>query len=147
MLNTALVTAGLSWAGELCIYRVARDELPVADRYASALAAFFVPSVLFWGCGYNKEAIVVGGFGVLILGTYRLVKSVHLGYVVPIAFGAPARTAPSRSRVFLRVAPFGFSAVAIGRLSCTAVSSTGIAFPCSPGLDPARSAGITPAFR
>ena len=35
--------------------------------------------------------------------------------VVPIAFGAPARTAPSRSRVFLRVAPFGFSAVAIGR--------------------------------
>ena len=64
-----------------------------------------------------------------------------------IAFGAPARMAPSRSRVFLRVAPFGFSAVAIGRLSCTAVSSTGIAFPCPPVLDPARSAGITPAFR
>jgi hypothetical protein len=67
--------------------------------------------------------------------------------VVPIAFGAPARMAPSRSRVFLRVAPFGFSAVAIGRLSCTAVSSTGIAFPCPPGLDPARSAAITAAFR
>ena len=67
--------------------------------------------------------------------------------VVPIAFGAPARTAPSRSRVFLRVAPFGFSAVAIGRLSCTAVSSTGIAFPCPPGPDPARSAAITAAFR
>jgi hypothetical protein len=66
---------------------------------------------------------------------------------LPIAFGAPARMAPNRSRVFLRVAPFGFSAVAIGRLSCTAVSSTGIAFPCPPGLDPARSAGITPAFR
>jgi len=64
-----------------------------------------------------------------------------------IAFGAPARTAPSRSRVFLRVAPLGFSAVAIGMLSCTAVSSTGIAFPCSPGLDPARSAAITAAFR
>jgi hypothetical protein len=64
-----------------------------------------------------------------------------------IAFGAPARMAPSRSRVFLRVAPFGFSAVAIGRLSCTAISSTGIAFPCPPGFDPARSAGITPAFR
>ena len=66
---------------------------------------------------------------------------------LPIAFGAPARTAPSRSRVFLRVAPFGFSAVAIGRLSCTAVSSTGIAFPCPPGPDPARSAAITAAFR
>ncbi len=61
-----------------------------------------------------------------------------------IAFGAPARIAPSRSRVLLRVAPFGFSAVAIGRPSCTAVSSTGTAFPCPPGLDPARSAGITP---
>ena len=42
--------------------------------------------------------------------------------VLPIAFGAPARDLPSRSRVLLRVAPFGFSAVAIGRLSCTVVS-------------------------
>jgi hypothetical protein len=64
-----------------------------------------------------------------------------------IAFGAPARISPSRSRVLLRVAPFGFSAVAIGRLSCTVVSSTGTAFPCPPGLDPARSAGITPPSR
>jgi hypothetical protein len=64
-----------------------------------------------------------------------------------IAFGTPALTTPSRSRVVLRVAPFGFSAVAIGRQSCNAVSSTGTAFPCSPGLDPARSTGITPAFQ
>ena len=66
---------------------------------------------------------------------------------LPIAFGAPARMTPSRSRVFVRVAPFGFSAVAIAKLSCTVVSSTGIAFPCPPRLDPTRSAGITPAFR
>ena len=64
--------------------------------------------------------------------------------VLPIAFGAPARISPSRSRVPLRVAPLGCSAVAIGRRSCTAVSSTGTAFPCPPGLDPTRSAGITP---
>jgi hypothetical protein len=51
---------------------------------------------------------------------------------------------PSRSRVLLRVAPRGLSAVAIGRPSCTAVSSTGTASPCPPGLDPTRSAGITP---
>ena len=63
---------------------------------------------------------------------------------LPIACGAPARISPSRSRVLLRVAPCGFSAVAISRLSCTAVSSTGTAFPCPPVLDPARSAGITP---
>jgi hypothetical protein len=77
-------------------------------------------------------------------------SSIVAGAAVPvllIAFGAPARMAPSRSRAFLRVAPFGFSAVAIGRRSCTAVSSTGIAFPCQPGLDPTCSAGITPAFR
>ena len=61
-----------------------------------------------------------------------------------IAFGAPARISPSRSRDLLRVAPRGFSAVAIAKLSCTAVSSTGTAFPCPPGLDPAGSAGITP---
>src|SRR5450755_1639902 len=64
--------------------------------------------------------------------------------VLSIAFGAPARISPSRSRDLLRVAPLGFSAVAIGRQSCTAVSSTGTAFPCPPGLDPARSTGITP---
>ena len=63
-----------------------------------------------------------------------------------IAFGTPARTAPSRSLVLLRVAPFGFSAVAIGRQGCTVVSSTGTAFPCPPVLDPTRSAGITPPF-
>ena len=61
-----------------------------------------------------------------------------------IAFGAPARISPSRSRVLLRVAPLRFSAVAIGRPSCTAVSSTGTAFPCPPVLDPTRSTGITP---
>ena len=74
-------------------------------------------------------------------------SSIVAGVAIPtllIAFGAPARISPSRSRVLLRVAPFGFSAVTIGRLSCTAVSSTGTAFPCPPGLDPARSAGITP---
>ena len=74
-------------------------------------------------------------------------SSIVAGAAVPvlsIAFGAPARIAPSRSRVLLRVAPLGFSAVAIGRQSCTAVSSTGTAFPCPPGLDPTRSAGITP---
>src|SRR5450755_3994319 len=64
--------------------------------------------------------------------------------VLPIAFGAPARISPSRSRDLLRVAPLGFSAVTIVRLSCTAVASTGTAFPCPPGLDPARSTGITP---
>src|SRR5450755_4357419 len=64
--------------------------------------------------------------------------------VLSIAFGAPARISPSRSRDLLRVAPLGFSAVAIGRQSCTAVSSTETAFPCPPGLDPTRSAGITP---
>ena len=54
-------------------------------------------------------------------------------FALPIAFGTPARRTPSRSRVLLRVAPFGFSAVAIARQSCTAISSTGTAFPCPPG--------------
>ena len=74
-------------------------------------------------------------------------SSIVAGAAVPalsIAFGAPARISPSRSRGLLRVAPFGFSAVAIGRQSCTAVSSTGTAFPCEPGLDPERSTGVTP---
>ena len=47
----------------------------------------------------------------------------------------------------LLMTSFGFSAVAIAKLSCTAVSSTGIAFPCPPGPDPTRSAAITAAFR
>src|ERR1035437_9800900 len=65
-------------------------------------------------------------------------------FALTIAFGTPARTAPSRSRVALRVAPFGFSAVAIGSPSCNAVCSTGTAFPCPPELAPACSAGVTP---
>src|SRR5450755_389133 len=64
--------------------------------------------------------------------------------VLPIAFGAPARISPSRTRDLLRVAPVGFSAVTIDRQSCTAVSSTGTAFPCPPGPHPTRSTGLSP---
>jgi hypothetical protein len=45
-------------------------------------------------------------------------SSIVTGTAVPAlstASGTPARIAPSRSRVLLRVAPLGFSAVAIGR--------------------------------
>src|SRR5450755_5017915 len=42
-----------------------------------------------------------------------------------IASGTPARRAPDRSGTLRRVDPFGPPAVAIGRQSCTVVSSTG----------------------
>ena len=77
------------------------------------------------------------------LTTSSIVTGVTLS-TLTIASGTLALASANWSTDASRAAPFGFSAVAIGRRSCPAVCSTGIAFPCEPGLDPARSAGITP---
>lgn len=62
-----------------------------------------------------------------------------------IAFGTPAAALPPEwSGDRLREPPCGACAVAIGNRSCDAASSTGIAFPCPPVLEPAGLAGITP---
>jgi hypothetical protein len=87
MIALCLVTTCGSWFGQVCLYRVARDELPAASRPPAAVGFFLVPSVLFWGGGLTKEGLVMGFFGVLVLSTYRLLKDRAVLHVAGVAMG------------------------------------------------------------
>jgi hypothetical protein len=87
MIALCLVTTVGSWVGQVCLYRVAREELPAADRTAAAVGLLFVPSVLFWGAGLDKEGLVIGFFGVLVLSMYRLLRNRSLPHLAGVAFG------------------------------------------------------------
>lgn len=74
LLSMCLVAGAVSWFGQLCWYRVAREELASGDRPTALIAFFFVPSVVFWRTSYAKEAFLLGALGVLGLSAYRSLR-------------------------------------------------------------------------
>src|SRR5580658_6313609 len=60
LLAMDITTSFFSWFGQLCLYRVARKELEKGDQMAGLIGCLYVPSVIFWGSGFAKEAFVVG---------------------------------------------------------------------------------------
>jgi hypothetical protein len=88
LLNLCLITTWISWLGQLCWYRVGREELPLRDRTAVMVGFLFVPSVIFWGAAFAKESLTMGAFGVLGLSAYRLVRNGRAGYAPGVAVGA-----------------------------------------------------------
>jgi hypothetical protein len=87
LLALNLITTWISWFGQVCWYRVAREELPATDKTAAIVGMMLVPSVVFWGAAFAKEALVLGAFGVLGLSTYRVLRSRQLHFVAGIAIG------------------------------------------------------------
>jgi hypothetical protein len=87
LLSLCLVTTWISWFGQLCWYRVGREALPGCDRTAAMVGFVFVPSVIFWGSAFAKEAITMGAFGLLGLSTYRVLRNGRLAYFFGIIFG------------------------------------------------------------
>jgi hypothetical protein len=87
LLAMDITTSFFSWFGQLCFYRVARQELEEGDRMAGLIGCFYVPSVIFWGAGFSKEAIVLGFFGILALSTYRLLRNRSLPSLVGVVVG------------------------------------------------------------
>jgi hypothetical protein len=87
-LAAALVSTCISWAGQLCLYRIAREELPVDDRTVALVSFLYIPSVIFWGAGYDKEALILGLFGLLALATYRVGRNRNFFYIPGIIVSA-----------------------------------------------------------
>ena len=87
LIDLCLITSWISWVGQLCWYRVAREELPAREHGAALLGCLFVPSAIFWGAAFAKEALVMGGFGILGLSSYRLLRNRRFLYLPGIAFG------------------------------------------------------------
>ena len=87
LINLFLLATCVSWFGQVCWYRVAREELPKEDHFAALVGFMFVPSVVFWGACFAKEALVLGGFGLLGLSTYRVLRNGQMLYLLGIGAG------------------------------------------------------------
>lgn len=88
ILTMNLLTSWIAWFGQVCLYRVARDELPEGDRTAALVGFLFVPSVIFWGSAFCKEAFVLGFLGVVTLSAYRVWRNRKVMYLIGMIVGA-----------------------------------------------------------
>ena len=70
----SIAFAMLSLCGKIAIYRVFRANVDPAFRWPVAIAAFFVPSFVFWSSGLIKEAVVVAGFGWSLFGLHLWIR-------------------------------------------------------------------------
>ncbi len=82
-----LLTTCVSWYGQVCLYRVAREELKDEDLGAARVAFLLVPSVIYWGAGFVKEAYSFAAFGVLAWSTHRLLRHRRLVALFGVALG------------------------------------------------------------
>lgn len=67
---TALLFAVLSFAGMWMFFLTFYEQFPDAHR-GLALAAFFIPSVFFWGSGLLKDTVTLACLGAASYCTYR----------------------------------------------------------------------------
>lgn len=71
---TCIALAMLSLSGKIALYRVFRSNLGPSYRPYAAIAAFFIPSFVFWSSGLIKEAVAVAGFGWSLLGLHLWIR-------------------------------------------------------------------------
>jgi hypothetical protein len=87
LLSMCLVTTWISWFGQLCWYRLAREELTAVDHVPAMLGLMFVPSAVFWGAAFEKESLVLGALGVLGFSAYRTFYGRNALYLIGVVVG------------------------------------------------------------
>ncbi|MBL7749201.1 MAG: hypothetical protein JNM19_17315 [Chitinophagaceae bacterium] len=65
--------------GPVCIYRVMTDAIP-GKKTAILLAAFLVPSFLYWTSGIHKEGLIFTGIGLITYAIYFGLKEKRLSF-------------------------------------------------------------------
>jgi len=65
--------------GPVCIYRVMTDAIP-GKKTAILLAAFLVPSFLYWTSGIHKEGLIFTGIGLITYAIYFGLKEKKLSF-------------------------------------------------------------------
>lgn len=63
-----VVVSFFAYFGQLALYRALRDRLPAELGGHAAAACLMVPSADFWTSGLVKEALAVGGLGLIVHG-------------------------------------------------------------------------------
>lgn len=86
---TAILFASVSFVGMWLFFNAFYEQFPHLHRWI-AVAAFFIPSVFFWGSGLLKDTITLAGVGVLMYAMKRLLidKNFGLGGIVLFVFSA-----------------------------------------------------------
>jgi hypothetical protein len=74
---TAVLFACCSFAGMWLFFRTFYEQYPHLHK-GIAVAAFFIPSVFFWGSGILKDTITLGCLGAATFFTYRIFLRRHL---------------------------------------------------------------------
>ena len=74
MYAASIAFAMLSLCGKIGMYRVFRANIDPALRWPAAIAALFVPSLVFWSSGMIKEAFVVAGLGWSFFGLHLWIR-------------------------------------------------------------------------
>lgn len=84
-----VVFAWLGWIGLMCMFRAFRLAYPNAPPHLAAKLLFFLPSLLYWPSSLGKDAVMLFGIGLMVLGVARLMMASRawLG-VVWIVIGA-----------------------------------------------------------
>jgi hypothetical protein len=87
LLVACIVVSLLAWNGQLLFYRVARETIAVNERKPALYAVMLMPSVIFWGSGFNKEAFAIAALGLLSFGLYRVAASRAFLYAPLVVIG------------------------------------------------------------
>lgn len=77
-LASCLVLSGVAYFGQVWLYLGFREHLPQIAYARAAIAAFCMPSVVFWSSGLLKEAVSLGGLGLAFYGVSGIVKAGRL---------------------------------------------------------------------
>ena len=87
LLPACLVTTIVGWFGQLCLYRVAREELAPNEKTAALVGCLLVPSVVFWGSAFAKEAFALGPFGLLALSSHQFFRKRGIFPLIGVLLG------------------------------------------------------------
>lgn len=69
----------ITMAGPVSLYRVMNDVMP-GKRTSVLVAAFLVPSFIYWTSGLHKEGLIFTGIGLITYAIYFGLKEKHFGF-------------------------------------------------------------------
>lgn len=72
--GACLLISTFAFVGSVSLFRAFAPELTPPERRPVMLGTLLVPSAVFWSSGIVKEAVVLGGLGMLCLGLARLLR-------------------------------------------------------------------------
>lgn len=75
LVSSCIAMGLIAFIGQFALYQVFREEVPRQWHKVILIAAFAIPSVVFWTSALLKESLAFCGFGLAVFGVAALVKN------------------------------------------------------------------------